>query len=98
MAAAVARLQAAATPAAVAMAENIAGGFKLRAPRRTGRLASSTDTRPVGPGVARLAVGAPYAGFVEYGTSDTPAQHPLAASVDEGRLTGVAATIMRRAL
>jgi HK97 gp10 family phage protein len=54
----------------------------VQPPRRTGRLAASVSSSS-GPGAAVVSVGAPYAGFVEYGTRHMRGRHYLQRAVEE---------------
>ena len=59
----------------------VATAAKGYAPVRTGAYRSSISTRrEEGKSIAYAAIG--YAAFVEWGTNDTPDQHPLARAVE----------------
>lgn len=58
----------------------IASDAERRAPRRTGHLASTISAAETG-----VEVGADYAPYVEYGTSDTAAQPFLTPAAEQGR-------------
>lgn len=55
---------------------------RQRAPKRTGTLAGSISAHPIKDGVEITAT-APYAAYVEYGTSDTPSQPFLRPALQE---------------
>jgi phage gpG-like protein len=62
-------------------ADRVATAAKGYAPVRTGRYRSSIAVhREEGKSVVAASV--PYAGFVEWGTEDTPERHPLARAVE----------------
>ena len=87
--------QVAATTATTVMSEDVASDARSRAPVDTGALRDSIDVQP-----GKVTVSVPYAAFVEYGTSDTPAQpflRPAADTVEDGHALGIAAEVMRRA-
>ncbi len=57
-------------------------GARRKAPVLTGTLAGSITARPIKDGVEIVAT-APYAPYVEYGTSDTPSQPFLRPALNE---------------
>jgi len=62
-------------------ADRIASAGKGYAPVRTGRYRSSISVhREEGKSIVTASV--PYAAYVEWGTVDTPARHPLARAVE----------------
>jgi HK97 gp10 family phage protein len=67
------------------LAQEVAGRASAKAPRRTGRLAASLRVENAGLGQAaeaQVIADTPYSGFVEFGTSDTPAQAFLRPALD----------------
>ncbi len=84
--------QVATTAATNTLAEDVDNDASARAPVDTGALRDSIHAEP-----GKVVVEVPYAAFVEYGTSDTPAQpflRPAADTVDDSRAIGVAAAVM----
>lgn len=74
------------------LSEDVAGGARAMAPVDTGALRDSIAVTENGVGV-----GVPYASFVEYGTSDTPAQpylRPAADTVDYSHTIEAAAAVV----
>lgn len=65
-------------------AEAWAEDAERRAPRLTGELAGSIAARRVGKGTWEVTAGADHSIYVEYGTSDTPAQ-PFHTPAGEGQ-------------
>ncbi|MCS6770368.1 MAG: HK97 gp10 family phage protein [Candidatus Caldarchaeum sp.] len=54
------------------LADSIAGRARQNAPVRTGRLRQSIEARKTAPLQHVVEASAPYAGYVEHGTSKTP--------------------------
>lgn len=82
-----------------AAAAQVAAAAQARAPVRTGALRDSITPVPdPESGFARVTAQAPHAGYVEFGTSDTPAQpflRPAADSSRSGVIAAIAAALAR---
>lgn len=87
--------QVATTAATNTLGEDVATDARTLAPVDTGALRDSIHAEP-----GKVVVEVPYAAFVEYGTSDTPAQpylRPAADTVNDDHALGIAAAVMRTA-
>lgn len=76
------KLSAELNAALLGMTEAAAGIARVLVPVVTGKLRDSIDAQLAEPGEARLLASAPYAAFVEFGTSEMAAEPFLAPAVE----------------